>query len=307
MDGVLNLNKPIGPTSHDMVARIRRITGEKRIGHTGTLDPDASGVMVICLGQATRIVEYLTEWKKCYRAVAVFGTETDTEDASGNVTNTQDCSHLTQSDIEAVLHTFTGDIMQIPPMMSAVHHNGKRLYELARAGEIVERQPRPVTIHSIKLLDFHKDDDVRATLDIECSKGTYIRTLCADIGKVVGCCAHMGSLVRTAVGAFDIESAITLGDIECHAVDGCITDLLVGINDAIDTIPAVRVSESDVLKIANGVKLNADDLFDSTVFILEAPVRIVDTSGNLIAIGRFVLNDENQVVLRPDKVFLRLQ
>jgi tRNA pseudouridine55 synthase len=307
MDGVLNLKKPVGPTSHDMVARVRRITGEKRIGHTGTLDPDASGVMVICLGQATRIVEYLTEWKKCYRAVAIFGTETDTEDASGNVTHTQDCSHLTQLEIESVLPSFTGNIRQIPPMMSAVHHNGKRLYELARAGTIVERQPRPVTIHSIKLLNFYNGDDVKATLDIECSKGTYIRTLCADIGKAVGCCAHMGSLVRTAVGAFDMESAVTLGDLECHAVDDSITDLLVGINEAIDTIPAISISESDVLKIANGVKLNADDLFDKTVFILEAPIRIVDTNGNLIAIGRFVLNDDNQVILRPDKVFLRLQ
>lgn len=305
MDGVLNLNKPIGPTSHDMVSRLRRITGEKRIGHTGTLDPDASGVMVICLGKATRIVEYLTEWTKSYRAGAIFGKETDTEDASGNIMQVRDCSHITQSDIESVLPQFIGDIMQVPPMMSAVHHKGRRLYELARAGEIVEREPRPVTVHSIKLLGFQSGEDAQAVLEIECSKGTYIRTLCADIGKSLGCGAHMGSLVRTAVGSFNLESAVTLDDLECHAADGTITDLLTGINDAIHAMPAVSVSDNDALKIANGVKLNADHLYN-TSYTLDASVRIIDHLGNLIAIGRFVLNDENQIILRPDKVFVEL-
>ncbi|MHB1456635.1 MAG: tRNA pseudouridine(55) synthase TruB [Armatimonadota bacterium] len=303
MDGVLNFNKPIGPTSHDMVSRLRRITGEKRIGHTGTLDPDASGVMVICIGKATRIVEYLTEWKKSYRAVAVFGRETDSEDASGNVTQIQDCSHLTQTDIGNVLPRFIGDIMQVPPMISALHYNGKRLYELARAGEVVEREPRPVTIHSLKLLDFQPGVDAQATLEIECSKGTYIRTLCADIGKALGCGAHMGSLVRTAVGDFDLESAVTLDDIECHTADGTIEDILLSINDAIHTIPAIIVSTKDALRIANGIKLNADALYDAASSQLDLPIRIIEPTGDLVAIGRFLLNDENQMILKPDKVF----
>lgn len=306
MDGVLNLNKPIGPTSHDMVARLRRITGEKRIGHTGTLDPGASGVMVICLGKATRIVEYLTEWKKRYRAEVVFGKDTDTEDASGTVTQVRECSNLILSDIERVLPAFIGDIMQIPPMMSAIHHKGKRLYELARAGEIVEREPRPVTIHSIELLDFQPGDDPRAILDVECSKGTYIRTLCSDIGKALGCGAHMGSLLRTSVGGFTLDSAVTLDDVECHASDGTIMDILVGINDAIDTMPAIIVSEDDASKIANGVKLDAGGLFDKATFQSDAPVRIIDAAGSLIAIGRFVSNDGCPMILKPDKVFAEL-
>ncbi|MHB0997781.1 MAG: tRNA pseudouridine(55) synthase TruB [Armatimonadota bacterium] len=303
MDGILNINKPAGPTSHDIVAKVRRATREKRIGHAGTLDPDASGVLVLCLGKATRIVEYLMDWHKVYRAVAVFGTETTTEDASGDVIAEYDCSHLTRSDIEAVLPRFTGDILQIPPMVSAVHHQGRRLYELAREGKTVERTPRPVTVYSIKMTDYTQNQDIEAVLEIECSRGTYIRTLCADIGKAVNCGAHMGSLIRTGVGRFNIDDAITLDDVEIYANEGRMQEILQSVSNVLVDMPSVTVSDDDAKRIMNGVKLPAESLVNISFPGLTVPVRIIGPGDELLAIGSFVLNADNDMILKPDKVF----
>lgn len=306
MDGVLNVNKPAGPTSHDVVARVRRMTGEKRIGHAGTLDPDACGVLALCLGQATRVVEYLTEWRKSYRAVVAFGAETDTEDASGKVMRKCDCSSVTREDVEAVLPMFTGDIMQAPPMVSAVHHQGKRLYELARAGEFVDREPRPVSVYSVTLGEFTPGQEPTAVLDVQCSRGTYIRTLCADIGKAVGCGAHMGSLVRTAVGDFTLESALSLDEIGVYASEGRMGEILMSINDAISSMPMVTVSEEDAGRIRNGIKLPADDWSEATSVSIGSPVKICAPNGSLIAIGKFAANDAGCMILRPVKVLSEL-
>ena len=302
MDGILIVDKPVGPTSHDVVARIRRIFHQKRVGHTGTLDPAASGVLVVCLGSATRIIEYLMDWRKKYVASAIFGVETDSEDHTGNTLREMDCSGLTRETVESAMQKFTGKIEQIPPMMSAVHHNGKRLYELARAGQSVERQPRTIEVYSFGLIDFQAGEKARALLDIECSKGTYVRTLCADLGLAVNCVAHMASLRRTTVGRFGIDEASSLDEIELAADENRLSDLLISSDVALENMPFVRVLEDDAERIRHGVQLPASSLEDPLPE-LDTPVRIKSPVGELLAVGRLVSRDGGEPVLRPDKVF----
>ncbi|MBC8142860.1 MAG: tRNA pseudouridine(55) synthase TruB [Armatimonadetes bacterium] len=210
VDGFVNIHKPAGMTSHDVVAKVRRILSNKRAGHAGTLDPDATGVLVVAVGQATRLLPYLPLEPKEYVARIVFGTATTTEDASGEITSTADASGLTEETLRAAIPAFVGEIQQVPPMVSAVHHEGKRLYELARAGITVEREARLARIFSIEASDFAGGAAAEATLRVSCGTGTYIRTLCADLGSAVGVPAHMKTLVRTAVGKFALADAVTL-------------------------------------------------------------------------------------------------
>lgn len=299
MDGVLNVNKPPGPTSHDVVAAVRRATGIKRVGHAGTLDPMASGVLMLCLGKATRIVEYLMDSRKRYRATAVFGIETDSEDTTGDILRETDCSELTREAVEAVLAQFTGTILQTPPMASAVHHEGKRLYELARAGQTVERAPRSVEVYSLCLISFTVGERPSCILDIECSKGTYIRTLCADIGRAVDCGASMSALVRTGVGQFTIEDAVTLQEIELRAGEGTLSEVTISMDDALSDMPSVELSEDDSRRIANGLSVGMGSSVRETGF----PVRIRTPECGLIAIGRLTY-ESGVVALKPEKVFV---
>ncbi|MHB0913407.1 MAG: tRNA pseudouridine(55) synthase TruB [Armatimonadota bacterium] len=285
MDGILVVNKPAGPTSHDVVAKVRRVFHQKRVGHAGTLDPPASGVLVVCLGAATRLVEYLMELPKRYRAVAVFGVETESEDATGNVIREIDCSHITEGDLAAVLPRFTGEIEQVPPMVSAVHHEGKRLYELARAGKTVERTPRKVHIYSLTMSNFTPGEHPSVELDVECSKGTYIRTLCADIGQALGCGAHMSKLVRTAVGNFTLEDAVSLEDLE----GGNPERFLRPMDEAVSHLPVVRVGADEAERLANGVAVPGEG---------EGLVRVY--ADGFIAIGMVSAG-----MIRPEKVFAR--
>ena len=213
MDGFLNVAKPAGWTSHDVVAKIRRLLRTKRAGHAGTLDPDATGVLVVAVGQATRLLPHLNLEPKVYRAVCGFGLATTTEDASGEITEQADASALTEDALLAALPAFLGEISQVPPMVSALHHNGQRLYDLARKGIVVEREPRTVSIHGLELLGFAPGERASAELRVTCGGGTYIRTLCKDLGAALGLPAHMASLVREAVGNFALESAVTLEDV----------------------------------------------------------------------------------------------
>jgi tRNA pseudouridine55 synthase len=207
MDGFLTINKPAGMTSHDVVARVRRAKKLKRVGHAGTLDPDATGVLLVALGQATRLLPHLSLEPKVYLATIGFGTATDTEDASGHVTAQADASGLTDAAVRAVLPQFLGEIEQVPPMVSALHHNGQRLYDLARQGITVEREARTITIHALELVE-------KATIRVTCAGGTYIRTLCKDIGAALGLPAHMATLVREAVGPYILAEALSLEALE---------------------------------------------------------------------------------------------
>ncbi len=203
MDGILNINKATGMTSHDVVASIRRLLKQKRVGHAGTLDPAASGVLPICIGQGTRVAEYLSESGKAYRAEIIFGVETDTYDSEGVVVRTASAADLTRAQIEQALQRFTGQQMQLPPRYSAIKLQGKPAYKLARAGEDISLAPRPITIYRLEVIDWLPPC---LTLAIECSKGTYIRSLAHDAGEQLGCGAHLAALVRTRSGPFSLLS-----------------------------------------------------------------------------------------------------
>ena len=211
--GFLNINKPAGLTSHDVVARVRRFfrqqVGKIKVGHAGTLDPLATGVLILCVGDATRLSDYVMHGTKQYRAVVHMGITTETYDAEGETIASQDASHITQDELQAILPQFTGDIEQVPPMYSAIKQGGKKLYELAREGKTVERPARHITIHNITLID---SSPPRFTLDVVCSAGTYIRSLAYDIGEALEVGAHLAGLTRTRSGTFSLDEAINLDD-----------------------------------------------------------------------------------------------
>lgn len=209
MDGFLSIDKPAGWTSHDVVGYIRKTFRTKRVGHAGTLDPDATGVLLVAVGSATRLLPYVQTEPKVYEAVATFGIATTTEDASGVETARQSASALSPADVSAVLTRFIGDIEQIPPMVSAVHHQGQRLYDLARKGITVERAARNVHIYDITQGEFTPGDVAKCELTISCGTGTYIRTLCVDIGAAVGLPAHMATLRRVQVGPHVAEGCVS--------------------------------------------------------------------------------------------------
>lgn len=207
MDGILNINKPGGMTSHDVVLRVRRIFRMKKVGHTGTLDPETTGVLIVCLGKATQAVRFLTNHDKEYEGTMVLGISTHTQDSSGRILEKVDELGVSQAEVREVAKHFQGEIEQIPPMVSAVHHQGRRLYQLARQGKLVKRTPRQIKIFSFKIL---KVELPKVRFSIVCSKGTYVRTICADIGEALGCGAHQSELVRIRSGPFHIKNSVTL-------------------------------------------------------------------------------------------------
>ncbi len=211
MDGILNINKPRGKTSFSIVAMVKRLSGEKRAGHAGTLDPEASGVLPVCIGKGTRIIEFLVDTTKTYRARIEFGAATDTYDNSGRITRQGDITGINRKKIESALDSFRGSIQQTPPMYSAVKHHGQPLYKLARAGISVERKSRTAVIHRLELISWRTPV---ATVEVECSKGTYIRSLAHDLGQALGCGAHLKSLIRTRCGLFDIRDAVSISQLE---------------------------------------------------------------------------------------------
>ena len=213
MDGLVVVDKPAGWTSHDVVAKLRGVYGQRRIGHAGTLDPDATGVLLVGLGRATRLLRFLQEAGKAYDGVVAFGVATDTLDAAGTVLERAEMP-VTRAEVETAVARFVGDIHQVPPMVSALKVGGRRLHELAREGIEVERQPRPVRIDSIEVTDFEPGPYPTAAISVACSSGTYIRTLAADLGAALGGCAHLATLRRTRVGSFTLAEAIPLAAIE---------------------------------------------------------------------------------------------
>jgi tRNA pseudouridine55 synthase len=248
MNGLLVVNKPTGPTSHDVVYKIRKWSGERRAGHTGTLDPLASGVLVVCLGIATRISEYLIGGDKQYRALIRFGQTTDTYDTEGEVIN-QHPVELTLSDIEAALEGFRGPIRQIPPAFSAVQINGRRAYDLARKGQRPDLTPRTVTIHALSICDWRPPD---LTLDVTCSAGTYIRSLAHDLGERLGCGGHLAGLTRTAASGFTLAEAHTLDHIQAAFKAGHGAELIRPADCALSHWPEVRLDAASADRLQHG-------------------------------------------------------
>ena len=241
MDGIINVYKEKCFTSHDVVAKLRGILRMKKIGHTGTLDPAAEGVLPVCLGKGTRLCDMLTDKTKTYRAVLLLGQETDTQDTTG-VVQAEYPVHVTEEEVREAIVSFLGDYMQIPPMYSALKVNGKKLYELARQGKEVERQARPVQILDIQIESI---DLPRATFSVTCSKGTYIRTLCYDIGRKLGCGGCMESLLRTRVDRFKLEDSLTLSQIEKLRDEGRLEEAVVPVEGVFLRLPALVTKPGD--------------------------------------------------------------
>ena len=276
MNGIILVDKPCGWTSHDVVGKLRGILHERRIGHSGTLDPMATGLLVVFAGRATRAVEFAEADSKEYIAGLRLGVSTDTQDTTGNVLNT--CEALPSKDeLIAAANGFLGEISQIPPMYSAIKMNGKKLYELARRGEIVERSPRKVTISKLELVGEDKSDYI---LDIHCSKGTYIRTLCSDIGDKLGCGGCMSSLRRVKAGVFSITQAHTMEQIQAAADSGGLDGIIIPVDTLFTDKPKLTVNEFEEKKLRNGNTIktkSADGTYrvysESGEFLLLAEVK----------------------------------
>ncbi|WP_368664846.1 tRNA pseudouridine(55) synthase TruB [Terribacillus saccharophilus] len=295
LNGILALWKPKGMTSHDCVFKARKILQTKKIGHTGTLDPDVEGVLPLCIGQATKVVPYLTDTSKTYVAEITLGTATETEDKSGEVIEEKPVTEpISLQAIEEVLHAFTGEIEQIPPMYSAVKVNGRKLYEYARKGEHVERPVRHVTIHEIVLdkASVSEDGSVFRFI-VSCSKGTYIRTLCVDIGKALGYPAHMSSLERIQAGAFRTQDTVTFAKMEEAMEAGIMEQLLQPVTKAIEFMPLIEADEAIELKVRYGQRLSRP---------AEADLYRVQKADELL--GIYETHPAYPHLLKPKRVFV---
>lgn len=249
-NGIINIYKEKGFTSHDVVAKLRGILKQKKIGHTGTLDPDAVGVLPVCLGSGTRLCDMLTDRSKEYEAVMLLGITTDTEDSSGEVL-TKKSVNVTEEELCAAIMSFIGEYGQIPPMYSAIKVNGRKLYELAREGQVIERKPRTVIINNIEIISINLP---YVSFRVSCGKGTYIRSLCRDIGEKLGCGACMESLIRTRSGDFKIETAHTLKEIEDFAARNTIDGIIYPVDSVFTGYPLINVTGRNAVLVSNGNK-----------------------------------------------------
>jgi tRNA pseudouridine55 synthase len=294
IDAILNVNKPEGLTSFSVVNYLRRLSGEKHVGHTGTLDPIATGVLPLCFGQATRIVEFLMNSDKTYIAEIELGASTTTFDREGEVTGRSTVDGITLPGIEKALAAFRGVIEQVPPKYSALKHQGRPLYELAREGIEVEPRPRRVTIYCIEITDFHLP---LLNIKVDCSKGTYIRSIAHDLGQLLGCGAHLKNLKRTRCGSFCIEDAHTLPEMEMAFRQHTWLPLFQAVDSPLSHWKAVILNRHDEIAIKNGLDID----MDNREAIDAEYCRAYGTEGNLIAIMRFLAGEK---LWHPEKVFI---
>lgn len=285
MDGIINVYKEKGYTSHDVVAKLRGILQQKKIGHTGTLDPEAVGVLPVCLGRATKVCELLTNKSKSYRARVRLGVVTDTQDMTGRILE-ENPADVPEEDIRRAVSEFTGELWQTPPMYSAVKVNGKRLYELARQGVEVERKKRRITVYSAEVTEYSAAEH-EFTVEITCSKGTYIRTLCHDIGRRLGCGAAMASLVRTRVDAFCMEEALTLEEIEKRERSGTLEAAVMPIDRLFSSCPEVVVKASGLRYLQNGNAVRRELCEEPLPVETGETVRMYDEAHRFYAIYRY--------------------
>jgi len=308
VNGILNINKPQGKTSYDIVAVVKRLSGEKRVGHAGTLDPLASGILPVCLGQGTRVIEYLADATKTYCAQVLLGIVTDTYDAEGTVTERQDPSHVSREQVALALNSFRGKIQQVPPMYSALKHKGRPLYRLARSGTEIERASRPVEIHRLNLLDWQPPV---VTVEVECSKGTYIRSLAYDLGQLLGCGASLKNLLRTRYGPFNLEDAVSLPELEDAFRYGYWQSLVYPLDAVLLNYRAVVVDEVMGRSIKNGNPLVLDKIESGQDISINQPAattgagvvercRVYSQDGCLLALLRY---EPEKGHWRPEKVF----
>jgi len=280
-DGIIVLLKPPGISSQRAASRVKRFLGQPRVGHAGTLDPDACGVLVLCLGRATRLTRFISSQTKRYRCELLLGARSDTQDSSAKELCLVDASWVDEPALAAVLPQFQGEIEQIPPMFSALKHQGQRLYQLARQGLMVERPPRKVSILDLRLLYFRPGPQPQALLEVACSEGTYLRALCADIGAALGCGGLMSFLVRTAVGPFSLEQAITLEELEQKAAAGKIEEAVLPASAAVEHLPGLSLSWEICHRLSHGAQV---PLAEPPAAVGQE-VRVHSPSGELVAIA----------------------
>jgi tRNA pseudouridine55 synthase len=295
MDGILNINKATGMTSHDVVAKIRKILKQKRVGHAGTLDPAASGVLPICIGQGTRVAEYLSESGKAYQADILFGIVTDTYDSEGSIIRTANTVDLTLASIKETLPHFLGSQMQYPPRYSAIKIQGQPAYKRARAGEELSLAARPITITSLEILAW---EPPRLTLAIECSKGTYIRSLAYDLGEKLACGAHLAALIRVRSGPFTLSGSITLEQLADAVTAGTVAEHLFPPDFALQPYPAIQLDAATAARVLHGNPFP----YNLTPPPASPPTlaRIYDSSNNFLAIAEWI---PEQNLWQPKKVF----
>lgn len=304
-NGVIIVNKEAGFTSHDVVAKLRGILKQKKIGHTGTLDPDATGVLPVCLGCATKLCDMLTDKDKTYEAVMLLGQATDTQDTSGKIiseTNVSELRAIGELDDDKIINaveSFIGDYNQIPPMYSALKVNGKKLYELAREGIEIEREARPVKIISIENI---RIEFPRVYMTVTCSKGTYIRTLCNDIGEKLGCKACMASLKRTQVSMFDIKDSLTLDEISKLRDEGQVEQKIISVEQVFCKYPKIQTDEKYDRLLYNGNSVKASMLKDDEFVALEdgKKYRMYDSKDTFIGVFYYV---KKETLVKCDKMF----
>ena len=291
--GVLNIYKEKGYTSHDVVARLRRIVGQKKIGHTGTLDPEAEGVLPVCLGKATKLCDLLTDKDKTYEAVLLLGISTDTQDTTGKILEEKNTADLREEAVREVVLSFEGEYDQIPPMFSALKVGGKKLYELARDGKEVERKPRHVQIYRIRILQIVLP---RVRLELTCSKGTYIRTLCHDIGEKLGCGGCMESLLRTRVERFGVAESLRISEVEQLMDEGTLQEHMIKVDEMFPDYQKVYLTPEASAAVRNGNSFRLGDVIwisELSGFQNAERVRVYDEERNFIAVYEF--EKENQL------------
>jgi tRNA pseudouridine55 synthase len=295
-EGVLNLDKPRGPTSHDIVDRVRTLTGIRRVGHAGTLDPLATGVLLVCIGRATRVAEYLAAGKKTYRARLLLGVATDTFDAEGEVIAEEEVS-VERSELERALASLRGTVEQLPPMYSALKHRGEPLHRLARRGETVERNKREIQVYALDLKEW---DPPECTLELTCSPGTYVRVLAHDLGLRLGCGAHLTALTRLASGAFHLSQSISLDQLTRAAAEQRWEELLLPIDAAVSHLPMLTFSKDGAHRICSGQgAAGAPPAGDPNTL-----ARAYGPDGTFLAIVAF---QPDSATWKPRKVFARAE
>ena len=306
--GVLNINKPSGMTSHDVVDAVRKILGVRKVGHTGTLDPQATGVLPLCVGRATRIAQYLTQADKEYVMTLCLGVTTDTLDAAGKETGRVEEIRVRREDVLAILPRFVGEIQQVPPLFSAKKYRGERLYRLARRGEQVERQPIRVRVYALELVEFALP---LVRLKMSCSKGTYARSLCDDLGRALGCGGHLHALTRTRSGRFSLDGILTLEALERAVRERRLGEVLIPIADALAHLPAVRVAPEAGPVILHGSDVAAGLVVQfpaglhpgALVRVLGYRKQLLSLAETTVASPDFPACEPTRVVLHPVRVF----
>jgi len=299
INGIINIYKEKGYTSHDVVAKMRGILKIKKIGHTGTLDPDAIGVLPVCIGKGTKLVDLITDKDKTYEAVLKLGITTDTQDVTGVTLTTSEVT-VNFEQISAVINSYIGEYDQLPPMFSALKVNGKRLYELARQGQVIERERRRVVIKDIRILAFDEEEH-EVTMSVDCSKGTYIRTLLHDIGNDLGCGGTMKSLIRTAVGNFRLEDALKLSEIETLVKEEHIDEHVIEVDAFFQNYQKIIVQHDYNKLIYNGNSFTIENILSPESEVSVDRVRVYDEDNNFIGIYCY---EQDNKLFKPVKMFL---